>query len=140
MERIAMSATFQGEAPEPAGEPLETQRGSSVSIEAVTADGSPFDVGGATYLNHVVFTGASTFTERGTISFDGEGELDVDTVGEGTLGPSPEADVLHGAVIWRVAAGRGRFDGASGLITSNFLLRSDTGAFDERQVAVVFLP
>jgi hypothetical protein len=107
----------------------------------VSADGSRFGVERASYANHATFTGESTFTETGTISFgDGDGEVDVDTVGEGTLGPSAEPDVLHGAVIWRITEGRGRFEGASGLITSNFLLRPATGEVEDRQTAVVFLP
>jgi hypothetical protein len=114
---------------------------SSLSVEAVAADGSPVGVGHASYLNHVSFTGESTFTETGTLSFDeGKGELDVVSVGEGTLSPSAEPEVLHGAVIWRITEGRGRFASASGLITSNFLLRPATGELEERQVAVVFLP
>jgi hypothetical protein len=47
---------------------------------------------------------------------------------------------MHGAVVYRVTEGRGRLAGASGLITSNFLLRPATGEFDERWVAVVFVP
>jgi hypothetical protein len=141
MERIAISARFEGEAAEPSGEPPQTDpRATSVSIEAVTAAGSPIDIGQGSYQNHVTFTGESAFTETGTLSFgEGEGELDVVTVGEGTLGPSAEPEVLHGAVIWRISEGRGRFAHASGLITSNFLLRPATGELEERQVAVLFL-
>jgi hypothetical protein len=142
MERIAIWARLEGEAAEPSGQPPQTNpRATSVSIEAVTAAGSPFDVGQASYQNHVIFTGESTFTETGTLSFaEGDGELDVVTVGEGILGPSAEPDALHGAVIWRVSEGRGRFEHASGLITSNFLLRPATGEVEERQVAILFLP
>ena len=142
MQRIAISAQFEGEAPEPSGTPPQTSpRATSRSLEAVSADGSRFGVERASYANHATFTGESTFTETVTISFgDGDGEVDVDTVGEGTLGPSAEPDVLHGAVIWRITEGRGRFEGASGLITSNFLLRPATGEVEERQTAVVFLP
>jgi hypothetical protein len=43
-------------------------------------------------------------------------------------------------VSWRIERGYGRFQGASGLITSNFVLRPSSGEVDERQVAVVFLP
>jgi hypothetical protein len=141
MQRIAILAQFEGEAPAPSGTPPQTSpRATSRSLEAVSADGSRFAVDRASYANHATFTGEATFTESGTISFgDGDGELDVDTVGEGTLGPSAEPDVLHGAVIWRITEGRGRFQGASGLITSNFLLRPATGEFEERQTAIVFL-
>jgi hypothetical protein len=40
---------------------------------------------------------------------------------------------------YRITGGGGRFDGASGLITSNFLLWPATGEFEERQVAIVFI-
>jgi hypothetical protein len=73
----------------------------------------------ASYLNHVTYTGDSTFAETGTISFgDADGELDIVTVGEGTLGPSADANLLHGAVICHLShhqrsreiRGRERFD------------------------------
>lgn len=142
MQRLVMSARFEGEAPDPSGAPPRTSpRATSVSLEAVGADGSPFAVDRAAYVNEVIFTGESTFTESGTIAFgDGGDELDVETVGEGTLGPSAEPGVLHGAVVWRIAGGRGRFAGAGGLVTSNFLLRPATRRVEDRQVAVVFLP
>ena len=62
------------------------------------------------------------------------------TLSDGTLGPSAQPDVLHGAALYRITGGSGRFDGAGGLITSNFLLHPATGEFEERQVTVVFLP
>jgi hypothetical protein len=43
-------------------------------------------------------------------------------------------------VIWRIDGGRAQFDHASGLITSNCLLRPGNGEVEERQVAIVFLP
>jgi hypothetical protein len=142
MQRIAMSAHLRGEAAEPSGEPPRTDpRATSVSVEALTADGADAAIDRVSYSNHVTFTGESTFTETGTLILgDDEDEVDVVSVGEGTLGPSAHADVLHGAVIWRISAGRGRFEGASGLITSNFLLQPATGEVDERQVGVVFVP
>jgi hypothetical protein len=141
VQRLVITVRFDGEAAEPSGAPPRTSpRATSTSVEAVTADGSPFAVGHASYANRVTFTSESTFTESGTIAFgDGGDELDVETVGEGTLGPSAEPGVLHGAVVWRVAGGRGRFEGAGGLVTSNFLLRPATGRVEDRQVAVVFL-
>ncbi len=142
MQRIAMSAHFRGEAAEPSGEPPQTDpRATSVSVEAVTAEGTDAAIDRASYRNHVSFTGASTFAETGTLALGGEDdELDVVTVGEGTLGPSAQPELLHGSVIWRIAEGRGRFAGASGLITSNFLLRPATGEVEDWQVGVVFVP
>jgi hypothetical protein len=142
MQRIAMSAHLRGEAAEPSGDPPQTDpRATSVSVEAVMADGSDAAIERISYANHVSFTGESTFTETGTLTIGDDGdEVDVVTVGEGTLGPSAEPGQLQGAVIWLVAAGRGRFAGAGGLITSNFLLRPATGEVEDWQAGVVFVP
>ena len=141
MQRIAFSAHLRGEAPQPAGEPPTTDpRGTSVTVDATTRDGADAGIGSMSYENHVVFTSESTFTETGTITLGGDGELEVDTVGEGTLRPSGEPDLLHGAVIWRVTGGHGRFARAHGLIASNFLLQPASGDVQEWQVGVVFVP
>jgi hypothetical protein len=142
MRRIVMTALFRGEAAAPSGEPPQTDpRASSISIEAVLADGSDAGIRRASYENHVVYTSESTFAETGTISFaDGDGELDITTASDGTLGPSAESDVLHGAAVYKITGGGARFAGATGLITTNFVLWPATGQFEERQVAVVFVP
>lgn len=142
MQRISISAQFQGRASRPSGDPPRTDpAATSVSVHAVMSDGSPFEIEAASYSNHVAYTGESTFSETGTISFGSGGdEIEIATVGEGTLGPSADSELMHGAVIYRVTEGRRRFLGATGLITSNFLLRPATGEFEERQLAVIFLP
>jgi hypothetical protein len=142
MQRIVMTAHFRGEAAEPSGDPPSTDpRASSVSIDAVAADGSPAQIERASYENHAVFTGEATFSETGTIVYgDGDAELDIATLSDGTLGPCAESDALHGAAVYRVTEGRGRFEGATGLITTNFLLWPARGEFEERQVAIVFVP
>ena len=141
MRRVAISARMRGAAAEPAGEPPQTDpRAASETVAVETADGAPFDVAEITYANHAVFTGPTTFTETGTVRFGDGDEIDVAAVSDGTLGPSADPDLLHGAVFYAVVAGRGRFAGATGLITSNFLLRPAAGEFEERWVAVLFLP
>jgi hypothetical protein len=142
MPRVAITALLRGEAAEPSGDPPQTDpRASSMSVEAATSDGSPFAVAAISYENHAVFTGPTTFTETGTVRFDdGDGEIDIAAVSDGTLGPSADPELLQGAVFYSVVEGRGRFAGATGLVTSNFLLRPAAGEFEERWVAVVFLP
>jgi hypothetical protein len=142
MQRIVMTAHFRGEAAEPSGEPPSTDpRARSVSIEAVLEDGSEVGIDRASYENHAVFTGEATFSETGTIRYgDGDDRLEIATHSDGTLGPCAEAGALHGAAVYRIAAGGGRFAGATGLITTNFLLWPAAGEFEERQVAVVFVP
>ena len=93
------------------------------------------------YSTHAKFTGETTFTERGSLIVDeGDAALDFATFAEGFLGPSADPELHHGSVSWRIERGHGRLQGASGLITSNFVLRPSTGEVDERQVAFVFLP
>jgi hypothetical protein len=102
-------------------------------------EGAPFT--GASYRNHVTYTGPTTFSETGTIVFDdGEAELDVVSVSDGVLEPSAQEPQLRGAVYYRIAAGRGRLDGATGLITSNFVLDPTNGTYEEGQVALVDVP
>jgi hypothetical protein len=143
VQRISISAQFHGQAAQPAGEPPTTDPvARSVAVTAVTEAGSDAGIDRISYANHVVFSSESTFTERGVMTFgDGDADaVDLDTVGEGTLGPSPEDGLLQGAVVWRVTGGRGRFAGASGLVASNFLLSAATGEVDEWEAAVLFVP
>ena len=142
MQRMIVVGHFHGEAAAPSGQPPETDpRATSVSLTSTTADGSDAGIERASYQNHACHTGETTFTETGTLRLDdGTGEWDIVSVSDGTLGPSADPEVLHGAVVYRIVAGRGRFEGASGLVTSNFLLRPAAGEFDETQVAIVFIP
>jgi hypothetical protein len=79
--------------------------------------------GSARFESEVTFSGGSSFQESGSITFGrGEHRLRFSTVGEGYLGTSPDGEARHGAVTWRVDSGEGQFAGASGLITSNFLV------------------
>lgn len=81
--------------------------------------------GRATLHSTIVQTGDTSFTESGTITFDDGGDaLTFSTVGQGVIDGTPET-VLRGAVIWRVDGGTGRYQGASGLITSNFSIQDD---------------
>ena len=143
MQRIEVMARFRGRATRRSGEPPRSDpRATSVSVEVRTSGGTAFDLERASYSNRVTHTSGSTFSEIGTIRFGEVGdEVDIVTpVGDGTLGASADAELKHGAVVYRIVRGRGRFAGASGLITSNFLIHAATGEFEERQVAVVFLP
>jgi len=142
MLRVVMTTHFEGEADAPAGDPPQTDpRARSTSLEAVLADGSDAGIERASYENHAVFTGESSFSETGTIRYDdGEGALEIVTLSDGTLGPCAEPGVLHGAAVYRITGGSGRFGHATGLVTTNFLLWPETGRFEERQAAIVFVP
>ena len=103
----------------------------------VTADLQPADGGCASFESEVRITGDTSFQEQGTISM-GKSRLHFTTVGEGYLGGSPDPKVRHGSVIWRIDQGEGRFQGATGLITSNFVV-TDQGEVTDNHFGVLFV-
>jgi hypothetical protein len=100
----------------------------------------PAPGGEATFESEVTFTGETSFQEAGTITFgDPRHRLYFSTVGQGYLGPSAEPQGYHGAVVWKVDRGEGQFTGATGLITSNFLV-SPEGEVTDHHCGVLFVP
>lgn len=93
---------------------------STIGPQGVNGSLRPTAEGRASFESTVTLTGESTFQESGTISFGSGHRLRFTTIGQGHLGPSPQAGTMHGSVMWRVEGGEGQFDGAQGLITSNF--------------------
>ena len=138
MEPLVLSMRFSGRATQPAGEPPEVDVHSETDAVTVErGDGAGIDV--VSYDTHVTFTSETSFTESGTVTVGRTGAaLSISSVGEGYIAPSADPAILHGAVIWRIDAGRGDFEGATGLLTSNFQLRPETGDVEEYQVAVIF--
>jgi hypothetical protein len=86
----------------------------------------------------VLFTDESSFREQGTIRFAPESELRFRTLGTGHLSASSDPELLHGTVTWEVDGGSGRFEGASGRISSNFTV-TDDGEVADAQLGLVFL-
>jgi hypothetical protein len=93
----------------------------------------------ATFESEVQMTGPGTFTESGRISYSKGGKLTFKTVGQGALGPSGIDGLQRGAVIWEVTEGTGQFEGATGLITSNFTVGPKGEVVDNHSVRL-FLP
>jgi hypothetical protein len=87
----------------------------------------------------LTFLDETHFEEVGTISFGNGHALRFRTAAEGTLEPSAEPGLRHGAATWVVDGGAGALEGATGRIVSNFLL-SDTGDLTDNQLGVLFLP
>ena len=79
-----------------------------------------------------------SFTESGVINFGGGHGFTFSTRGQGAMGPSADPDLIHGGICWQVDAGTGIFNGASGIITSNFTV-SGTGEVVDSQWGVIFL-
>jgi hypothetical protein len=109
----------------------------TVGPDGVTADLQPAGGGRASFQSEVRITGDTSFQERGTISI-GESRLHFSTVGEGYLGGSPDPKVRHGSVIWRIDRGEGRFEGATGLITSNFVV-TDQGEVTDNHFGFLYV-
>jgi hypothetical protein len=138
MARVLMFVEFQDQATPPEGDPPSlTVHGESERIVALEGD-APVH---AAFDTKVTMTGETAFDEHGAMMFGNEEDrIRFSTMGEGYLGPGPEEGLLEGSVIWRVEEGEGRFAGATGLITSNFVMRAETGEVAEKQVISLFLP
>src|SRR5262245_770428 len=93
----------------------------------------------ASFESQVEMTGDGGFLESGTIRYGTAGSVRFHTLGRGVLGPSPLPGIQRGAVIWEVTAGDGRFQGAQGLITSNFVVGADGAVVDDHFVRL-YLP
>jgi hypothetical protein len=145
MEPIIYSLRFEGQATEVAPGVLRavTAAPSSAFVTTVGEGGvegrfESTDGAEAHFESEVSFSDGSTFREEGTIDFGGGHMLRFRTVGAGRLEPSVDPNLKHGAVVWEVDGGEGRFDGAQGLITANFFV-SATGAVTDNHFGVVFV-
>ncbi len=118
---------------------LGTRITTRVGAEGVGAEYEPLDGEAARFESEVRFEPDGGFRESGTIAFGADNVLTFETVGSGTLGPSPVEGTSHGCVMWRITDGSGRFAGASGLVTSNFTVDAD-GHVADNQYGVLWLP
>ena len=82
--------------------------------------------------------GDGTFVETGTIRYGAAGAITFETIGRGWVGPAAIAGSVAGGVLWRVTGGEGVFDGARGLVTSNFTVDGD-GQVVDNHVARLYL-
>ena len=99
--------------------------------EAVLLDGARLE-------SELLFAGDASFREQGTISFAAGSDLHFRTLGTGSLVQSPDPGLRHGMVTWELDGGSGRFEHASGRITSTFTL-TDDGEVTDEQHGLIFL-
>jgi hypothetical protein len=111
----------------------------TVGPDGLSGTLAPATGGEGTFASEVTFTGDTGFQEVGTIAFGDGNVLRFSTVGSGHLGASADPTRKHGTVMWRVDGGDGQFAGASGFITSNFLVGEDLSVTDHH-FGVLFLP
>jgi len=94
---------------------------------------------GVACQSEVAMTGENSFRESGTIVFGNEGHsLRFASLGEGYIGPAADPKLRQGAVISRIEEGKGQFEGATGLITSNFTV-TERGDVVDHQFGVIFV-
>jgi hypothetical protein len=148
MKELVFALEFRGSAaPVPGSDKklqAKTSAGSQTLRSVLKADGIQASVeaaGGvsASFESEVEIVGEGMFVESGTIRYGDAGKVTFRTVGRGTLGPSPLAEVQRGAVIWEVTGGEGSLSGARGLITSNFTVGAQGEVVDD-QFARLFVP
>ncbi len=93
---------------------------------------------GTRVATRLVFSDEIMFEESGTIDFGRGDGLHVRSLENGRLERSADGRLRHGTSVLGVVAGMGRYAGASGRITSNFVLWPDGEVTDE-QVVVLFI-
>ena len=147
MKQISYVIQFRGSAgPKEGEEGVLTAKttGSSSTIttliDGISVDASIEKVGGggATFDSEVYPNEDGSFTESGTIDFGGGNSFAFSTRGTGEMGPSADSNLTHGGICWKVDSGTGIFEGASGIITSNFTV-SGSGEVCDNQWGVIFL-
>jgi hypothetical protein len=142
MRPITYSLQFRGQVDELSGGFRKQARAPGCAlVTSLTSEGldaryvwSPDD-DEALLESMLLFTEDDSFREDGTIFFSRGHALHLR--GRGRLTRSADPHLRHGTVVWEVAGGAGRFDGASGRVTSNFFL-SNTGEVTENQLGVIF--
>ena len=81
------------------------------------------------------------FFESGTITFgQGDNKLHFSTIGCGHVLDSAEAKYKLGTVMWKVDSGEGSFQGATGTITSNFLVDLKTNELIDNHFGILYVP
>ncbi len=72
----------------------------------------------------------------GVLSFGGDTAITFRA--RGVLGASPDPNVRHGTAVLEITGGWGRLAGASGFVTSNFLL-ADSGELTDHHLGLLFV-
>jgi hypothetical protein len=86
----------------------------------------------------LVFTDEVTFREEGSIELGAGNVLRFRSLESGKLERAGRRGARHGTSVLRVEDGQGRYAGAKGRITSNFVLSPD-GEVEDEQVIVIFI-
>ena len=137
---VTYALQFRGQA-EPAGQvTLVAARAPSTLLVSVVDRDGPHgrfeDVGGAEAVFHATLDGDGPV--EGEVDFGGGTTLRLRAAGRHAARPAPRPHLRHGAALLEVVGATGRLSGASGWITSNFLL-SDTGDLTDTHLGLLFV-
>lgn len=149
MRQLIYTMHFRGQASPSADNPKVlrmTSSGTSSTMETLVGPTgvetklhpAPGDL--AFLESEVRLSGEDAFEGNGVLGFgdEGEHELRFETVHAGHFGRSGIPGVMAGSVSWHVRGGTGRFQSATGLITSTFTL-TDSGELSEYQCGLIFV-
>ncbi len=135
-----------------AAEPIVATSNCVVTITPVGVTGVVGTLGQfetASLVAQPTFNADGSFTETGTITFGdsaGNNLLYFSTIGLGYLNgySCPETPYTAGTVMWLINGGAGFFEGATGAVTSNFLVDASnpnvSGELIAYHYGVVYLP
>ena len=116
-----------------------TRASSAMLVSVVDRDGPHGrfeDVGAGEAVFHVVLDDSGPVD--GHVDFGGGTTLRLRAAERHAAKPSCRPHLSHGTALLEVVAGTGRLDGASGWITSNYLL-SDTGDLTDTHLGLLFV-
>lgn len=148
MRELVFALEFRGRGgPVPGSEHLRRARTTAPSqtlstvlgSEGVDARVDPAAGDGAVLESRVERFPDGSFVEDGTITYGTAGSVTFETIGRGWVGPAPITGQVVGGIVWTITGGTGRFDGARGVITSNFTVSADGEVVDD-QFARIYLP
>lgn len=110
----------------------------AITEAGVEAKDAMIDGEKAEFMSVVTVIGDGTFVESGTISYgSGDSSLTFNTIGNGVMGPSANKSINAGSILWQITGGTGQFAGATGYITSNFMV-NDKNEVTDNHLVVVF--
>jgi hypothetical protein len=93
---------------------------------------------GTRVLTRLVFSDEGTFREEGVIELGRRDRLWFRSLEAGSLALAPDGRARYGTSVRTVDGGEGRYAGARGRITSNFVI-SPNGEITDEQVVVLFI-
>lgn len=115
-----------------------------IGAEGVTSELKPLAGLSASLRNDFALNRDQTmFFEWGSISFgENVAELSFESIGAGYLlgNLDPSQGFSIGTVMWRITGGSGFLAGATGAITSSFLIDLQSGELVDNQFHMIYLP